>query len=274
MAEFDAARFHSVLRTDSFGRNLIFEPVVDSTMDVARDAAAHGAVEGTVVAADEQTAGRGRLGRSWITPPAVNLASTLILRPPRDVLRSVAMIAPLAIVRGVEDVCGLRAGIKWPNDVVVDSSQLTVDRGAVADREVGARKLAGVLIETDIRDDAAVVLVGAGINVNFDARAHEEIRDIATSLKSELGREIDRETLLAAYLMRFEELYVAAKGGASPLAAWKEQLVTLGHRVHASWPGGEADGMAVGVDEDGALLVRVAEEAVVRVEAGDVTLRG
>ncbi len=177
------------------------------------------------------------------------------------------MITPLAIVRSVEDVCGLRAGIKWPNDVVVSG------QGPGASVQ-SSRKLAGVLIETDIRDDAAVVLVGVGINVNFDSRAHEEIRDIATSLKSELGREVDRETLLAAYLLRFEELYVAAKGGASPVAAWKERLVTLGQRVHASWPGGEADGLAVDVDEDGALLVRIGEDAVVRVEAGDVTLRG
>ncbi|MBI5288122.1 MAG: hypothetical protein HY873_04030 [Chloroflexi bacterium] len=117
------------------------------------------------------------------------------------------------------------------------------------------------------------MLVGAGINVNFDAREHEEIRDIATSLRTELGHEADREALLAAYLLRFEELYTAARMGDSPLDRWKQRLVTLGQQVHASWPGGEADGTAEDVAEDGALLVRTAAGALVPVEAGDVTLR-
>jgi BirA family biotin operon repressor/biotin-[acetyl-CoA-carboxylase] ligase len=266
MTPFDVARFHALLKTKTFGRNFIFEPSVGSTMDLARDAARHGEPEGAVAAADEQTAGRGRLGRAWITPPAVNLATTLILRPPHSVLRDVAMIAPLAVVHAVEDVCGLRPEIKWPNDVVV-RGQGTEDSGQPW------KKLAGILIESDLTDERhPLVLVGAGINVNFDARDYTEIRDIATSLRTELGREVDREALLAAYLLRFEELYGAAKAGESPLERWKQRLVTLGRRVHASWPGGEADGLAEDVDEDGALLVRT-DAALVRVEAGDVTLR-
>jgi len=254
---FDVTRFHSLLNTKAFGRNFIFEPTVGSTMDVARDAAQHGAAEGTVASADEQTAGRGRLGRTWITPPAVNLATTLVLRPPHSVLRDIAMIAPLAVVHAVEDVCDLRLGIKWPNDL-----------------QVSGKKLAGILIETDLTDERRpLVLVGTGINVNFDAREHEEIRDIATSLRTELGRECDREALLAAYLFRFEELYAAAKIGESPLDRWKQRLLTLGQQVHASWPGGEADGTAEDVAEDGALLIRTYDGALVRVEAGDVSLR-
>ena len=253
---FDVTRYDSELRTKSFGRNFIFEPVVGSTMDVARDAARHGAVEGTLIAADEQTAGRGRLGRSWVNPPAVNLASTIILKPPQHMLRWIAMMTPLAIVRAIEDTTGLVVDIKWPNDV-----------------QVAGKKLAGILIETEISDGAATVLVGAGINVNFDPRGYEEVRDIATSLRAELDHEVDREAVLAAYMLRFEELYEAGRAGESPLDAWKQRLVTLGKFVHAAWPGGQADGVAESVDEDGALLVRVAEDAVVRVEAGDVTLR-
>ena len=255
---FDVDRFRAALTTRTFARNFIFEPVVGSTMDVARDAAKDGAVDGTLVAADEQTAGRGRLSRSWVNPPQVNLASTLILRPPREELRWIAMIAALAVVRAVEDVCGLRPDIKWPNDILI-----------------AGRKLAGILIETDVTKSAdPVVLVGTGINVNFNPRLHEEIRDTATSLRAELEREVDREGVLAAYAQRFEELCDAAHEGRSPLDAWKARLVTLGQPVHASWPGGEADGRAEDVDQDGALLVRIAEDAVVRVEAGDVTLRG
>ena len=226
-------------------------------MDVAREAARHGASDGTVVAADEQTAGRGRMGRSWVNPPAVNLASTLVLRPPREVLRWIAMIAPLAVVRAVEDVTGLRPDIKWPNDV-----------------QIAGKKLSGILIEADLTEgQEPVVLVGTGVNVNFDPRAHEEIRDIATSLRAELGREVGREPLLAAFLLRFEELYDEAKSGDSPLAAWRARLVTLGQHVRASWPGGDVEGLAQDVDADGALLVETAQGEVVRVEAGDVTLR-
>jgi len=256
--KFDLTRFHSLLKTKTFGRNLIFEPSVGSTMDLARDAALHGADEGTVAVADEQTAGRGRLGRSWVTPPGVNLASTLVLRPPASVLREIAMIAPLAVCHAVQDVTGLRPDIKWPNDVVV-----------------GTKKLAGVLIETDVTDaHRACVLVGAGINVNFDPRAHAEIRDIATSVRAETGRDGDREALLASYLSHFEELYAAAKAGESPYGRWRERLATLGREVHATWEGGVADGVAEDVTEDGALVVRIEGGGTVTLEAADVTLRG
>lgn len=255
-AAFDPTRFHELVRTRAFGRDLIFEPSVGSTMDVARDAAHRGAAEGAVALADEQTAGRGRLGRSWITPPAVNLSPTLLLRPPQAVLRAIAMIAPLAVVHAVEDVAGVRADIKWPNDVQIDG-----------------KKCAGILIETESSGGDATVLVGAGINVNFDPREFEEIRDIATSLLVVTGRETGREALLAAYLLHFEQVYDAAKSGESPRGRWRERLVTLGQEVRASWPGGSVEGVAEDVDEDGALLVRTATDEIVRVEAGDVTLR-
>lgn len=254
---FDLSRFNEILRTRYIGQNLVFEASIGSTMDLARDAARHGAPEGTVALADEQTAGRGRLGRSWITPPATNLASTIVLRPPRSVVRDVAMIAPLAICHAVEDVAGIRPGIKWPNDVLV-----------------GARKLAGVLIETDLTDEQApLVLVGAGINVNFDPSAHEEIADIATSLRRELGRDADREALLAAYLLHFERIYDAAKAGESPRARWRQRLVTLGNDVRATTPSGVIEGRAEDVNDDGALLVRTPAGDLVTIEAGDVTLR-
>ena len=252
---FDIARFEEVLRTESFGRNLLFQPTVGSTMDVARDAAAHGAAEGTLALADEQTAGRGRLGRGWLTPPAVNLASTLVLRPAGAVTRQVPMMAPLAIVEAVFEVAGLRADIKWPNDV-----------------QVAGNKLAGVLIEL-LDNDGVVSLVGAGINVNLNASRYDEIKDIATSVAAETGREWGRELLLAAYLLHFERLYSAARRGESPRDAWRARLVTLGHRVHAQWPGGQADGIAEDVDDEGSLIVRTSNRNTVKVVAGDVTLR-
>lgn len=225
-------------------------------MDVARRAAEEGAPEGTVALADEQTAGRGRLGRSWVAPPAVNLLPTLLLRPPADVLRQIAMIAPLAVSDAVLESTGLRTDLKWPNDV-----------------QAGGKKLAGILIETSIARDEMFVLVGTGINVNFDPRPHEEIRDIATSLSVELGHDVEREALLAAYLARFEQMYEAAKSGESMLDEWRARLVTIGQQVRATWPGGSVEGLAEDVDATGALIVRPADGTRVTVEAGDVTLR-
>lgn len=253
---FDVGRFHELLATRKFGRNLIFEARVGSTMDVARDAASHGAAEGTVALADEQTAGRGRLNRAWITPPGATLASTIVLRPPLLALRQVAMITPLAICQAVDSVIGLTPEIKWPNDV-----------------QMSGKKLAGVLIETDVGETGATVLVGAGVNVNFDPREHAEIREIATSLYCELGREVEREALLAEYLRQFEMLYDDALAGGPVRERWRERLVTLGQRVRAAWTNGEAEGIAEDVDEDGSLLVRRDDGSIVVVEAGDVTLR-
>jgi BirA family biotin operon repressor/biotin-[acetyl-CoA-carboxylase] ligase len=257
MPAFDLTRFHALLKTREFGRNLIFEPAVGSTMDLARDAVQHGAVEGTLALTDAQTAGRGRLGRSWVAPPGANLLSTLVLYPPPTIMRQIAMITPLAIVDAVREVTGLSAAIKWPNDVVLEG-----------------KKLAGILIESSTTDDGTgFALVGAGINVNFDPRAVDEIRDIATSVSVALGRDADREALLASYLLHFEQLYDGARGGRSPRDRWRSLLVTLGQRVTATEPHRVTDGVAEDVDDDGSLLLRADHGSLVAIEAGDVTLR-
>jgi BirA family transcriptional regulator, biotin operon repressor / biotin---[acetyl-CoA-carboxylase] ligase len=254
---FDVAKFNGLLRTEAFGRRLAFEPSVGSTMDVARVMALDGAPEGAVSLADEQTAGRGRMGRGWVTPPAVNLVPTLVLRPPPHALRAVAMAAPLAVVGAVAALHGIDAVIKWPNDVQADG-----------------RKLAGVLLEPHVQDgETAFVLVGTGINVNFDPEAHADTRDIATSVAALLGRPVEREPLLSEYLAAFERLYDDARAGGSIRDRWRERLVTLGKQVQATWPGGTVEGTAEEVDDDGSLLVRTADGQLVTVEAGDVTLR-
>jgi BirA family biotin operon repressor/biotin-[acetyl-CoA-carboxylase] ligase len=246
MRPFDPVRFHSLLATREFGRNLIFEPSTGSTMDLARDAARHGAAEGTVALADEQTAGRGRMGRAWVAPPAANILSTIVLRPPSaTVLRQAAMVTPLAIIDAVADITG-----------------------------IAGKKFAGILIESTTDDSGSLAaLVGAGINVNFDPREIDGIRDIATSLSVELGRELEREALLASYLLHFERLYEAAKAGESMRDRWREHLVTIGQRVTATETARVTQGVAEDVDYEGALLVRRDDGTLVTIEAGDVTLR-
>jgi BirA family biotin operon repressor/biotin-[acetyl-CoA-carboxylase] ligase len=167
------------------------------------------------------------------------------------------MVTPLAIVDSIIEVTGVRTVIKWPNDVQVEG-----------------KKVAGILMESGVTADSrAFALVGAGINVNFDPRTIDELRDIATSLSVVTRRAVDREALLASYLRHHEVHYDAARAGESPRDRWRTLLVTLGKRVLATETNRVTEGIAVDVDEEGALIVRTDDDALVSIEAGDVTLR-
>jgi len=247
----------SLLSTDFVGRRLIYLTSTVSTQDIARREAEEGAAAGTVVLAEEQTAGRGRFGRTWVSPAGTNLYFTLILQPPLSRLRSLSIVAPLAVARAVRAVSGLDARIKWPNDVLL-----------------GGRKFAGVLIETEVAGDAVrYALIGIGVNVNFDVIAAPDIAAIATSLKQEAGQDLPREELLARLLNEFERLYEDSASGANVLDEWKARLETLGRPVSVSFRDQAYEGVAEDVDRDGSLLLRLADGSLVTLEAGEVSLR-
>jgi len=256
--EFSLEPFQARLTTSYMGRRFLFYPSLPSTQDAARQEAESGAPEGTTVLADQQTAGRGRLGRQWVSPAGANLYFSTVLRPDTEHLRSLVMIWPLAVAMGVEDVAGLAARLKWPNDVLV-----------------GPRKLAGVLIESSFRGGGLdYAIAGIGINVNLDVSLLGELRDTATSVSAELGREAPREEVLAAVLGRFEELYEAARRGEPVHLDWKARLDTLGRQVRVSFGDKVEEGLAEDAEPDGALVLRRPDGSRVRIEAGDVTLRG
>jgi len=245
------------LKTRYVGRNLLYLTRATSTQDVARAEAERNAPEGTAVLAEEQTGGRGRLGRSWVSPARKNLYLTLVMRPPARRLRVLSIVAPLAMAEALEGAAGLTCRIKWPNDILV-----------------GGRKIAGVLIETDLAGEAVkYALVGMGVNVNFDAKAVPEIADIATSVRRELGRDGSREEVLAALLNAFEARYTEALEGDATFRAWRSRLETLGQRVRATLAERVEEGVAEDVDAEGSLLIRRDDGSLVTVEAGDVTLR-
>ncbi|HUF53978.1 MAG TPA: biotin--[acetyl-CoA-carboxylase] ligase [Dehalococcoidia bacterium] len=241
-----------MLRTDFIGRNLVYLSETKSTMDDARVEAETGASHGTVVMAEEQTKGRGRFGRRWVSPAGLNLYLTVVLRPDAKRLRQLAMTAPLAICLAAEEVTPVQTGIKWPNDV-----------------QVGARKLAGVLIENEFSGaEPKYALVGIGLNVN-DPIAHPDIAQVATSLARETGRDIPREAALAALLNEFEELYERG----DVFAAWRERIVTLGQDVRLTFRDEAYEGHAEDVMDDGALILRLPDGTHMTFEAGEVTLR-
>ena len=248
------------LDTRFVGRNLVYLPETGSTNTEARRLAQAGAPEGALVIADYQTAGRGRLDRRWLAPPGSSLLLSLIFRPalaPHQAQR-LTMICGLALLEAVEAETGLRLGLKWPNDALI-----------------GGRKVAGILTELSLRGAAVdYAVVGMGLNVNLDpARLPDDLLAPATSLSHELGRPVDRLSLLWAFLRAVERRYLALQAGRSPQAEWARHLVTLGQPVTVSAGGATFGGLAEGVDADGALLVRREDGRVQRVLAGDVTLR-
>ena len=251
------------LATRYMGRNVVHVESTTSTMDLADEQAAAGAVEGTVVVADRQTEARGRFRRRWVAPPGTELYCSIILRPRPEHLLQLTMVASLAVVEAASAASGVSAAIKWPNDV-----------------EVRGRKISGILIDNVMQEgDVAYSVMGIGINVALDPADHPEIAETATSLAAETGRPVARLPLLKALLTALEPLYDRVKAGESLVPDWKARLSTLGKSVSVTWPGdapgqGSAqEGVAEEVDGDGALVLRRADGSQVRLIAGEVTLR-
>jgi BirA family biotin operon repressor/biotin-[acetyl-CoA-carboxylase] ligase len=228
----------------------------DSTNTRARELAAAGAPHGTVVTAAEQTAGRGRQGRTWTAPPGGALLYSAVVRPlaPRHVLLPLAV--PLAVCETAEELRPeVECKVKWPNDVHLEG-----------------RKLAGVLIEARPQDGWAVLGVGLNLTISRD-EFPPDLRDSAVSLrpegqKSPIGRQATRGSELTALNGRLERWLAAEED--EVLAAWRERDALLGREVN--WEGGS--GVADGVDERGFLLVRVADGDRVALGAGEVHLTG
>jgi BirA family biotin operon repressor/biotin-[acetyl-CoA-carboxylase] ligase len=226
-------------------------------MDVARGEAEAAAPEGTLVFAEEQTVGRGRFGRAWVSPAGKNLYFTLILRPGVERLRRLSMIMPLAVCVAIEETVGLAPRIKWPNDVLLSR-----------------RKASGILIETEFSgDEPRYALIGIGVNVNFEIEPRSEIATIATSVKQELGRETAREPLLAGVLNQIERLYEEPDANAVR-EEWKSRLDTLGREVRVTFRGEVYEGVAEDVDAEGNLVLQGSDGSRRVFEAGEVSLRG
>ena len=258
---FSIEELRAKLHTTIIGKRILYYPSVGSTNDVARSLAEAGAREGVVVLADEQRAGRGRRGRRWLAPAGTCLLFSLLLRPPLPPhqCQRLTMACGLALAESLESHTGLAMGLKWPNDLLV-----------------GDKKVGGILTELVMKGERLeYAIVGLGLNVNLDFTPPEVafLREQATSLAQELGAPVAREPLLACILNRLEVHYLALCDGWSPHQAWAARLVTLGQRVAVSGPGDELEGWAEGVDPDGALLLRLKDGQVVRVLAGDVSLR-
>lgn len=232
-------------------------PTVSSTNDLAKDLGRRDAPEGTLVVAEAQSAGRGRLGRGWDSPPGVGLYVSLLLRPPLPPsdLPQITLTAAVSVARVLRRVAGLAPGIKWPNDLLVQG-----------------KKVGGILTEMETElDRIRHLVVGLGLNVN-NPGFPPPLTDTATSLALAAGRPFRRLELLKAWLEEFEELYdrFLARGFPGILEEWKNYTVTLGKEVRVRQGLGEVQGKALEVAPDGALLVQTRTGEIVRVTSGEL----
>ena len=256
-----ADRILAGLKTGVVARNLHYLAETGSTMEEARRLAEQGAPDGTVVIADYQTAGRGRLKRRWQALPGSSLLLSLIFRPTiaSHQVQQLTMLCGLAVAESVEAETGLPVGLKWPNDL-----------------EISGAKIGGILTEVELSGvHVSYAVVGVGLNVNLDPQELSGPLPVrASSLSAELGRPVARLPLLWAVLQAVEARYLALGTGAQALhAEWAARLATIGRMVTVSTGDRAWDGLAEGVDADGALLVRRADGSLERIIAGDVSVR-
>lgn len=245
----------SGLGTSWLARKIVYYDRVGSTNEEARKLALAGTPEGTLVVADEQTAGRGRLERQWLAPAGQALLFSLVFYPdvaPRNAFQ-LTMLSSLACVHAVRNVTGLQPAIKWPNDLLL-----------------GGKKLAGILSEMGQAGERLYAVVGIGLNVNVDFSAWPELAQRATSLHQALGRPVPRLPLLQEILREIEVRYDRLRAGQSPYDEWVASLATLGRQVRVTTPEGVYEGRASGVDAEGALQLALPDGTTRRILVGDV----
>ena len=248
----------SYLKPCSFIKDLHYSLSIDSTSNLARTLAEEGAPEGTLVISEEQTSGRGRMGRSWVSPPGTGIWISIILRPKifPDRATLITPLVAVALNRSIREATGLPAGIKWPNDILI--------RG---------KKAAGIL--TEISTGLAsirYIIVGIGINVNT-SYFPEEIRGQATSLSLSSGRQISRLKILLSLLLELERQYLdftRKKDFDSILLDYRRMSVTIGNQVSITVPDGKLTVEAIDITETGGLLIKSKDGIIEEIISGEV----
>lgn len=252
------------LQTKVFGKEFLYTFFeIDSTNLKAKQLANEGKPEGTVVVAESQTKGKGRLGRKWVSPSGKGVWVSFILRPPILPVKATQLtfVIAVAMVHSLKNIGISDVQIKWPNDILIHR-----------------RKVAGILTELSAEIDCVnYVIVGIGINVNQDTfEFPEEFKDKATSLKEACGHKVSRIKVLQSVLKEVEHFYYLylENGFGEIINLWRENSVTLGKEVEVISGTEKITGLAIDIDEEGCLLVKDREGKVNKIVAGDVSLRG
>jgi BirA family biotin operon repressor/biotin-[acetyl-CoA-carboxylase] ligase len=261
-AKLSEAELINGLTTKVMGRKLHIYEEVDSTQSAAHALVGLGASEGTLVIAEEQTAGRGRMGRKWHSPRGKGIWMSLVLTPkiPLFYTPQLTLLTAVAVCRSIHKLCRVDIGIKWPNDLLI-----------------GGKKVCGILLEISGEDERLkYVIAGIGISVNLKLQDYpEELLNVATSLAIESGSEVNRAAVIHAFLQEFEDLYeLYHEQGFAPIRLlWEAHSVSLHRPIRVQTPKGPIEGFAESIDETGALTVTTVSGERHRVFSGDVELR-
>ena len=249
------------LRTHFLGHEIVYHHEVGSTQDVAKSLAIQGSNEGTIVIAERQARGKGRVGRTWASLPG-SIALSIILRPvaqPSEATRF-PLMAGVAVAHAIEKITNLNPKLKWPNDIII-----------------GGKKAGGILTEmSGEMDRITFIIIGIGINVTTGEDAFpEELKGTATSLQAEGEEKASRILLVQNILAELESLYTdfMASGFNPILEKWKSISNTIGMPVSISSKRQTIEGRAIDIDQDGALVLQKEDGELERIVAGDVSLR-
>ena len=249
------------LKTAWAGKTCLCFDVLDSTQNFGKELAVKEPVHGTLIVADSQSAGKGRRGRVWQSPKGSSIAMSLCLEPKLQIEHAagLTLVMALAVSEGILELTGVEPQIKWPNDLVLNG-----------------RKISGILTELILKDGGYAVIIGTGINVNTEAFP-EEIKDIASSIKLETGKEISREALIASILKHFEnyyEIYTQTEDFSALKELYEQRLVNKERDVQVLDPKEPYVGVAKGINEKGNLVVECIDGTIKCVDSGEVSVRG
>ncbi|WP_028610567.1 biotin--[acetyl-CoA-carboxylase] ligase [Paenibacillus harenae] len=245
---FSAEELGLSLKSDVFGKSLQLFDSVESTQNIARAAAEEGAPEGTLIIAEQQVSGRGRMGRGWISPRGQGVWMSMVLRPtiPIHFAPQLTLLTAVALCRSLKRITGLSIGIKWPNDLLIEG-----------------KKISGILLESAAEDERLrYVIAGIGISVNLEESDYpEELLAKATSLRIAGGRKWERTEVVADFLKEWEQLYLLyqEQGFGPVITLWEALSVSLGKQVRLITPQGDIAGVPVGLEESGAIRVELAD---------------
>jgi len=255
----EAESLRQLLTTTCFGRPLYVLPQTSSTNDDLKRLAARNAPEGTVVVADHQTKGRGRLGRSFVSPPGVGIYLSLLLYPRVELSRlaQLTLLVAVATAETLVEISGLAIHLKWPNDV-----------------EIGGQKVSGILTEAIVQPTASpAIIIGIGINVNNELEHFPPgLKNRATSLALTAGRRFSRIQIIAKLLSHLEDLYGSwQQTGIAPIVErWLHYGPIVGRTVRFADADATRTGVVTGLGEDGALLVETGTSTPQRIYSGEV----
>ena len=245
------------LKTDFIGHDIHYFKEVDSTNDVAKYLAEEGAEEGTIVIAEIQNRGKGRRGKTWISPPG-GVWMSIILRPdiPPFNAPQLTLVTGVAVAETLKKECNLDVGIKWPNDILI-----------------GSKKVCGILTEVNASiEKINYVIVGIGIDMNVDVPLFPpDLQKGATSLKNELDTEINGAILVQKFLLEFETIYNEFKAGKFPeiLKEWRSLSKTIGNNVEVRTRGKTIRGEAVGINKEGILILELEDGSLEKIISGE-----